>query len=835
MDALSPPPAGGWVLELGDSVAYEAHYFGDTGTANGFAEKFVQTLSFTPGITNYGCPGETSGSFLLLPSSGGCGWQAAGNPMRNGYAGLSQLQAANNFLQQHSPWTSILLSIGGNDARSAAANCSIDGGMDSTCLQSAVQSFSGNLRTILGGLRQKAPSARIVVLNLYNPTPGSAQAAALLAPFNSAIGSVVATVPGAGVADLASTNSQFASALTTKITPGDIHPTDYGYQLIADAVAAAAGAVPLVEIDCGSTTAVPPVAPFAADTDFAGGSTTDHANKIDVSAVTNPAPQGVYQSARLGNSTYTISGFSPGQGNTLRLHFAETYFSSSGNRTFNVIINGSKVLSGFDIFKAAGAINKAVVEQFTLPASTSGTYVIQVVNVVNSALIAGIEIDSASTCRQGLACAATCPTGSTPLSACTQGVSSCGCGELQLALGHAWVTATAGLPVSGPIAFVTDTITSDSPSALSVTTQWGDNTSSTAGISAPVPGFFVVAGAHAYQTAGNMNVKVTVSDSATGATTSMTYVAVVRPAVSSSSWTEYAVGTPNAIPKGIVAGPDGRLWFPNGEEDNDIGAVTTAGVESFYPMTAGINPNAIAVGPDHNVWFTENAATSYVGNITTAGALVHAQSTPHPYSLPVAIASGPDGNMYVAESFAPSPGAALLQVSPDFSLFNEIVLPSVSNMPQGIASATGTKVWFTDSGTNAIGSFNTSTGAFQTYPLPSANSFPSGICAFQSGTFWFTEANENAIGRIDPASGVITEWPVPTPSSGPGPIAVGPDGNLWFAEQNANKLGRITPTGAITEFTVPTAGSNVSGIARGPDHNVWFTEQSGRKVGRLIP
>jgi len=130
-----------------------------------------------------------------------------------------------------------------------------------------------------------------------------------------------------------------------------------------------------------------------ADKDFSGGATIDHANAIDVSGVSNPAPAAVYQTARIDNFTYTVPGFAAGSGHTVRLHFAETYFSTSGSRTFNVAINGTQVLSKFDVYKTAGAKNKAVVEAFTVNANANGSYVIQFTSVVNNSLVSGIEID----------------------------------------------------------------------------------------------------------------------------------------------------------------------------------------------------------------------------------------------------------------------------------------------------------------------------------------------------------------------------------------------------------------------------------------------------------
>jgi fibronectin type 3 domain-containing protein len=149
-----------------------------------------------------------------------------------------------------------------------------------------------------------------------------------------------------------------------------------------------AGTTSSIEINSGG----PAVSPFVADEDFSGGGTISHANTIDLSGVTNPAPMAVYQTGRDGNFTYTIPGFTANSSHTVRLHFAETYWSSAGSRVFNVSINGTTVLTNFDIFAAAGAKNKAVIEQFSEPANSSGQYVIKFTTVKDNSLVSGIEI-----------------------------------------------------------------------------------------------------------------------------------------------------------------------------------------------------------------------------------------------------------------------------------------------------------------------------------------------------------------------------------------------------------------------------------------------------------
>ena len=136
----------------------------------------------------------------------------------------------------------------------------------------------------------------------------------------------------------------------------------------------------------------PAVSPFIADNGFTGGTLINHANTIDLSGAINAAPQAVYQTARIGDFSYDLGGFTPGSGHSIRLHFAETYFATAGSRTFNVSINGTQVLGNFDIYATAGAKNKALVESFSQNASASGDYVIQFTSIINNSLLSGIEI-----------------------------------------------------------------------------------------------------------------------------------------------------------------------------------------------------------------------------------------------------------------------------------------------------------------------------------------------------------------------------------------------------------------------------------------------------------
>lgn len=127
---------------------------------------------------------------------------------------------------------------------------------------------------------------------------------------------------------------------------------------------------------------------------YAGGT-------IDTSLVPNPAPQYVYQTNRYGTFNYDIPGLTPGSTYIVDLHFAETYWSSPGQRQFNVALNGKKVLTNFDIVGVTGAMRRAVVESFLTTADSSGyIHVAFTPGNADNPQINGIEI--------GIPCATGC-------------------------------------------------------------------------------------------------------------------------------------------------------------------------------------------------------------------------------------------------------------------------------------------------------------------------------------------------------------------------------------------------------------------------------------------
>lgn len=154
--------------------------------------------------------------------------------------------------------------------------------------------------------------------------------------------------------------------------------------------AATAGA-PVYQINCGG----PAVEPFAEDGLFTGGQGYSQAVDVDASGVANPPPQEVYQSVRAlyeGSFGYSFPELTPGGSYLVRLHFADIFSASPGDRIFNVTINGTAVLTNFDVIETTGAPAIAVVREFTVAANAVGKIDVQFSFVKDSAIPAAIEI-----------------------------------------------------------------------------------------------------------------------------------------------------------------------------------------------------------------------------------------------------------------------------------------------------------------------------------------------------------------------------------------------------------------------------------------------------------
>jgi hypothetical protein len=134
------------------------------------------------------------------------------------------------------------------------------------------------------------------------------------------------------------------------------------------------------------------VSPFDSDRYNSGGFTFSGGGAVSTAGVANAAPASVYQTERYGNFSYSFTGMAAASSHRVRLHFAEIYWQAAGSRLFDVSINGSRVLSNFDVFVAAGGARIAVVRDFNVTADAAGNIVVSFTTIRDNAKLSAIEI-----------------------------------------------------------------------------------------------------------------------------------------------------------------------------------------------------------------------------------------------------------------------------------------------------------------------------------------------------------------------------------------------------------------------------------------------------------
>ena len=110
----------------------------------------------------------------------------------------------------------------------------------------------------------------------------------------------------------------------------------------------------VVRIDSGG----PGDGTFQADSFVTGGLTDgnhtgSNGNPNWPGTVAHPIPQVEWNTFRFLESSYRVPGLVPGGSYQVRLYFLDWYWTKVGQRVFDVNINGGRVMSNFDIIKAA--------------------------------------------------------------------------------------------------------------------------------------------------------------------------------------------------------------------------------------------------------------------------------------------------------------------------------------------------------------------------------------------------------------------------------------------------------------------------------------------------
>ena len=327
-------------------------------------------------------------------------------------------------------------------------------------------------------------------------------------------------------------------------------------------------------------------------------------------------------------------------------------------------------------------------------------------------------------------------------------------------------------------------------------------------------------------------------------------LALAVPSAASAAPSIFALSEPTGkldSPASIAAAPDQTMWIANagplrqrGPERFAVGQVNLAGRYRLY-RTKG-ETYGIAVLPDGTVFATE-PYTSRIARITPDGRVTEFP-TPTPKAAPGAIAAGPDGNAWFAES-ALGGIAKIGRITPG-GFITEFPVPPLPYLDTTIPADVGTivagqddRLWFTTG--LGIGSISTS-GDVVTFALPEPAS-PQGLAIAADGTLWVTESVACRGSTASPRRRASTRSCCP--STDGVSLAAGSDGAMYFAQSLGHTLWRAgdslepinlqvvdrVQAGRAPKLLSVAENGGSPGVAMGPADTLWIAATITRTGG----
>src|SRR5262245_57095061 len=177
--------------------------------------------------------------------------------------------------------------------------------------------------------------------------------------------------------------------------------------------------------------------------------------------------------------------------------------------------------------------------------------------------------------------------------------------------------------------------------------------------------------------------------------------AVIRIAPDGSATPVSGGGIAGQVPFAISAGPDGRVWWAEQDDDGNgaVGAVTEGGAVTRYPDEITDEAGLADIAPGAGVmWFTESLFDS-IGRINVATGVVRRFDEGILNGEPTGIAVGPDGNVWFTEAESPGAIARFVPSTQEVTEFSAGLTPD--GAPNDIVAGPDGSMWFTTLG--AIG------------------------------------------------------------------------------------------------------------------------------------
>lgn len=273
---------------------------------------------------------------------------------------------------------------------------------------------------------------------------------------------------------------------------------------------------------------------------------------------------------------------------------------------------------------------------------------------------------------------------------------------------------------------------------------------------------------------------------------------------------------PDSMPTVIINGPDGRLWFRAGP--NTIGRIEPDGRKRLYVRPRGKDVFGIVAGPDGHIWYCDSGS-AVVGRVSTEGAFDVSEIKVRTRS-PTHLSVHANGELWVASeaNSAISVVATSGEVREVYSVNSHGLVFGSDGCMWGVGR---TRVFSLDAEGRTVFDMALDPDGCLSSPVLSA-----------SGELWFVDFERHCVSHLLP-NGDVVEFSLGRERK-PNYIAAGPDGVIWGTVRGAGKIFRLAPDGSFSLLDAPQADSGLTDIVMGPDRNMWMIDHRKSRVVKAI-
>jgi virginiamycin B lyase len=304
---------------------------------------------------------------------------------------------------------------------------------------------------------------------------------------------------------------------------------------------------------------------------------------------------------------------------------------------------------------------------------------------------------------------------------------------------------------------------------------------------------------------------------------------------------EFQVPTEGALPHDPAVGPDGMLWVTE-EKANKLARfdLTTESFREYALKTPDSGPHGLTVDSAGDVWFTANAK-GYIGKLHPASGAVTEYRMPDPrVTDPHTPVLAHDTVLWFTAEESNFVGK--LDTKTGHIRLKE--LPTSRALPYGAVIGKDGALYVCEFGTNKIARIEPSSMAIREYPLPDG-ARPRRVALAPDGTLYYSDYARGKLGHFLPGTARSEEWQSPGgPNAKPYGIAVTPDGRVWYSESGVqpNTLVRFDPESRqFAQAPIPSGERTspndaiVRNMAATPDGRIYLACSGTNRVAVAVP